>query len=127
MGRAVAFQPPDLTDIIDRAAKDWRWSPTQKKQARVWYERFLELVYDHPGGMVYIITPEADQLWHTHITFTVRYREYCDGILGFYLEHTPDKYAPTPTAKLVAAVKGVYAAKNWPTSDINSRSLTSCH
>jgi hypothetical protein len=114
MGRAVKFQAPDLTEIVDRAARDWRWTATQRADAVLWYPRFLHLVYDNPGGATYMISVAADQLWHTHITYTVRYREYCEAILGFYLEHTPIANPPPPTPAQLRAVRAMYKKKRWP-------------
>jgi hypothetical protein len=114
MGRAVKFQAPDLTEVIDRAQADWHWTKAQRAEAIRWYQRFLELVYDNPGGRSFIVSEAADQLWHTHITFTLRYRAYCLAILGFYLEHTPIMDPPPPSPALVKFVRATYANKGWP-------------
>lgn len=115
MGRAATFDPPDLgsTGILARAAADegWAGGATGKtaKNAELWYDRFLELCYDSPGSSPPLLTHEADLLWHTHITFTQQYTNYCDSILGFYLDHIPNVPRRPPTAAEVAAAKAAYA------------------
>ena len=111
MGKAAKFQAPDLigTGILDRAARDWGWKgPEAKRRATEWYVAFLNVVYNNPGGRVFIVTKEADQLWHTHITYTVRYRQYCEAILGFYLDHTPTFHTITFTAEDAKAAQQAY-------------------
>jgi hypothetical protein len=100
MGRAATFEKPDLGGVLQRADSDWNWNGDKaiSDSAVKWYEAFLKVVYNNPGGRSYIVTTEADQLWHTHMTFTARYRQYCISILGFFLDHTPplDTYVASP-------------------------------
>lgn len=120
MGKAAEFQAPDLisTGILDRAAEDWEWKgQVAKNKAMKWYVAFLNVVYNNPGGRNFIVTREADELWHTHITFTLKYRQYCEAILGFYLEHTPYPQGyPKATAKDVRAAQQAYkpVTDDWP-------------
>lgn len=114
MGRAASFDPPDLdtTGILERAALDAGWpggkTGKKAKTAQLWYERFLELCYDNPGSAPPLLTSEADELWHTHITFTQQYRNYCESILGYYLDHIPNVPRRPPTPAEVAAAKKAY-------------------
>ena len=107
MGRAASFSPPDLDSngVLQRAMSDNKWSKTRADNARTWYEHFLEVCYSYPGAVVHLMTPDADELWHTHITFTRPYRNYCDSILGYYLDHNPvvPRRAPTAAEKQTAA------------------------
>ena len=111
MGRASAFVAPDLinTGILDQAVTENGWKQPIADQARVWYDRFLELCYDNPGRPVPILTQNADKLWHTHITFTKQYTNYCMAILGFYLDHIPNVPRRAPTPAEVAAARALYA------------------
>lgn len=124
MGKAAQFQAPDLeeTGILDRAAEDWGWKDQATRNLAIkWYVAFLEVVYNNPGGRNVLITREADQLWHTHITFTVKYRQYCEAVLGFYLDHTPQErgYRTTVSPKDVEVAKQAYKAVVDDWSDIN--------
>ena len=113
MGRAAKFVPPDLatTGVLAQAIADFGWSKTTAGKAETWYDRFLELCYDNPGSAPPLLTTEADQLWHTHITFTQPYANYCNSILGFYLDHIPNVPRRPPTPAEVATAKAAY--KKW--------------
>lgn len=108
MGRAPQFEAPDLSGITDRAARDYNWQGNDEATAVKWYVAFLALVYKNPGGQNYIVTTQADQLWHTHMTFTVRYRQYCESVLGFFLDHTPLATVPVLTEPEIQAVQAAY-------------------
>lgn len=115
MGRASKFSPPDLdtTGVLDQAAADCNWkggsTGKQAKDAELWYDRFLELCYDHPGSSPPLLTADADCLWHTHITFTQAYSNWCDSILGYYLDHVPNVPRRPPTPDELAVAKKWYA------------------
>ena len=110
MGRAAQFVEPDLTGVVERADRDSNWGGDKGKigNAKKWYVAFLHAVYNSPGGRCYIVTDEADQLWHTHMTFSVRYRAYCESILGTFLDHTPPLDSYQATAADVAAAQTAY-------------------
>src|SRR5260370_15932540 len=104
VGRAATFVKPDLSGILERAKAEYKWKgPDDATEAELWYDRFLELVWGNPGGVTYMVGEKADQLWHTHISFTTRYSAYCLAIFGFVLDHTPTPNAPPLTAAEVAA------------------------
>lgn len=134
MARATGFVPPDLdsTGILARAAADegWPGGATGKtaQKAELWYDRFLELCYDNPGSAPPLLTSEADQLWHTHITFTQQYTNWCQSILGFYLDHIPNVPRRPPTAAELAAAKKAYS-KWGPTvvKTITPDMIVGCH
>lgn len=109
MGRSAVFVAPDLSGILDTAKAEYGWTDADAQLARTWYDHFLELNWATPGGHIYMINASADKLWHTHITFTARYRNYCDSVLGFYLEHTPIYPRPKASAREQAAARAQYA------------------
>src|SRR5260370_7280942 len=102
MGRAATFVKPDLTGILDRAKAEYKWKgPNDATEAELWYDRFLELVWANPAGVTYMVGEKADQLCHTHISFTTRYRAYYLAISAFVLHHTPTPHAsPLTTTDL---------------------------
>lgn len=129
MGKAPEFQVPDLigTRILARAAEDWGWKgQAASNRATKWYFAFLHVVYDNPGGRNFIVTREADQLWHTHVTFTIKYRQYCEAILGFYLDHTPTPNRLKATAQDVRDAKRAYKPITDDWNDIRIRELVNC-
>ena len=97
MTRAKDFQEPDLRGIIDVATKYWKW-PDQATadRARDWYVAFLRLVHSNPGGLNFIITEEAHQLWHTHMASECRYSQYTEAILGCDLGRHQDALPDVP-------------------------------
>src|SRR5690242_19295673 len=112
MTRAALFVEPDLTGIIERAAADANWPKNDqaiRDNAKKWYVAFLHVVYNNPGGRCFIVTNEADDLWHTHITFTLRYRQWCESVLGFYLDHTPALHDYQATQADAAAATAAYS------------------
>jgi hypothetical protein len=78
-----------IEDILDVAAKDCGWTPTQAAEADLWYRRFLLLSLQRGRKPVYGISAKSDCLWHAHIAYTKRYRRDCQRIFGAYLDHTP--------------------------------------
>lgn len=93
MTRADRFMEPDLRGIIDVAAKQWKWPDDHGatiQKATDWYVAFLRLVHSNPGGLNFIVTEEAHQLWHTHMAFECRYTQYTEAILGCDLGRHPD-------------------------------------
>ncbi|HEV2140279.1 MAG TPA: hypothetical protein VGT01_03730 [Candidatus Dormibacteraeota bacterium] len=110
MGKAATFRKPNLVSngVLARARADNKWNKTTTARARTWYERFLEVCYNNRrGARIYLLTAEADKLWHTHITFTRSYRNYCESVLGSFLDHTPviPRRAPTKAERARARVQ----------------------
>lgn len=124
MGRAAAFVAPDLSGVITRATSEYKWTKAQAADAETWYVNFLHLVWSNPGGVSYIVGQNADQLWHTHMTFSVRYTAYCMAILGFYLDHTPIPNPPPLTAAVKSACVAAYATIG--VNNVNPNSITAC-
>ncbi|NJN23732.1 MAG: glycine-rich domain-containing protein-like [Acaryochloridaceae cyanobacterium RL_2_7] len=64
------------------------WSYEKAKGAIAQYRQFLCLVYLYPNKQI-IPSREVDDVWHTHILDTAKYREDCDLLFGDYLDHWP--------------------------------------
>jgi hypothetical protein len=66
----------------------------------------------------------ADRLWHTHMTFSVRYTAYCMAVFGFYLNHTPiNNPTPVTDAEKQACI-AAYAAIG--VQGVKADSITPC-
>lgn len=125
MAKAATFQPPDLSGVIDRATNEYTWTKAQAADAQTWYVNFLKLVWMNPGGVSYIVGQDADRLWHTHMTFSVRYTAYCLAVLGFYLDHTP---IPNPGALTPAEQQAcVTAYATIGVNNVDTNSITPCY
>ena len=64
------------------------WSLEQATQAIELYRRFLFLNYLYPDRAI-VPSREIDQVWHTHILDTAKYREDCDTLFGQFMDHWP--------------------------------------
>ncbi|MEL6353684.1 MAG: glycine-rich domain-containing protein-like [Cyanobacteria bacterium J06627_28] len=64
------------------------WSLQRATQAIEQYRRFLFLVYKYPDEKI-VPSRETDEVWHTHILDTSKYREDCDRLFGKFMDHWP--------------------------------------
>jgi hypothetical protein len=52
------------------------------------YRQYLFLYYLYPDRIL-VPSREIDQVWHTHILDTAKYREDCDQLFGRFIDHWP--------------------------------------
>jgi hypothetical protein len=52
------------------------------------YRRYLIMRVFHSGELPMYSIP-IDDAWHAHILHTAKYRQFCDRIYGYYLDHRP--------------------------------------
>ncbi|MEL6776657.1 MAG: glycine-rich domain-containing protein-like [Cyanobacteria bacterium J06597_16] len=64
------------------------WTIERATQAIEQYRRFLFLVNQYPERKI-VPSREIDQVWHTHILDTAKYRQDCDLIFGEFMDHWP--------------------------------------
>ena len=64
------------------------WTLDQATQAIEQYRRFLFLTYRYPQQTI-VPSREVDQVWHTHILDTEKYRDDCDQLFGRFIDHWP--------------------------------------
>lgn len=64
------------------------WSLERATRAIELYRRFLLLNYLYPDQPI-VPSREIDQVWHTHILDTAKYREDCDVLFGQFMDHWP--------------------------------------
>ena len=64
------------------------WSIQKVTRAIEQYRRFLFLHHRHPTAEL-VPTPEIDQVWHTHILDTVKYRQDCHWLFDRFIDHYP--------------------------------------
>jgi hypothetical protein len=80
----------DLGPIMFKlmATKDGKgWSREKTEAAVESYRRFLFLTVTQ--GETIVPSQDADEVWHTHILDTRKYREDCGETFGFFLDHFP--------------------------------------
>lgn len=64
------------------------WSVENADTVAGQYRQFLMLCYLYPGKSI-VPTKDIDEVWHTHILDTAKYREDCESIFGHFLDHFP--------------------------------------
>jgi len=64
------------------------WTLERATSAIQLYRRFLFLNYLYPDQTI-VPSREIDQVWHTHILDTAKYREDCDALFGRFMDHWP--------------------------------------
>ncbi|MBI2033956.1 MAG: hypothetical protein HYT13_02565 [Candidatus Liptonbacteria bacterium] len=63
------------------------WSREKVDRVEVLYKRFLFLAGS--DSRPFMPTSEIDEMWHAHMLDTIKYREDCERIFGFFLDHFP--------------------------------------
>lgn len=97
----------DLSVIQEKlcASKEHRgmeWTQQRAQEAIIWYRRMLVTVYlyfDHAAPL----TDDMDEVWHTHILHTDKYRTDCQALFGRFLDHMP--CSPSSPQGVVKAMK----------------------
>ena len=125
MARAAKWFAPDLNKngVVEKAATKHNWSAADKKEAKDWYENFLQAAWNAQGASIDVLNRKADDLWHEHIQIdTQDYTDYCNNCFGSFLHHVSVDSQPAATPAQLAAVQPYYAP-HWPIPD----SIVSCH
>ena len=84
----------DLTEVVEAAKRKHGWSNNMANHAELWYRRFLivsQRQSTESGTIAAVVGIEdtSDDLWHEHISQTVKYRTDCEKMFGGFLDHTP--------------------------------------
>lgn len=81
----------DLEPIIFKLVNPENGTPltlVQADAATAKYRQYLKLCAIYPGKSI-VPNKEIDQVWHTHILDTAKYRDDCELIFGRFLDHFP--------------------------------------
>ncbi|MBA3679502.1 hypothetical protein H0W80_04965 [Candidatus Saccharibacteria bacterium] len=87
----VLIDELDLEPIIFKLVNPEDGTPLSLAQADVVtmkYRQYLKLCAMYPGKSI-VPNKEIDQVWHTHILDTAKYRDDCDQVFGKFLDHFP--------------------------------------
>ena len=94
----IAFAYP-IDEIIRRYAKDHDLPVSAAEEHAAEAKKFLVLCALN-ADKSYAVRGPIDDFWHTFITFTPRYMDFCERIAGSYIHHNPsteersyDKYS----------------------------------
>lgn len=77
----------DLDPIVVKVMYEESWTLQQALSAVEEYRRFLFLTVTKPEAIV--PTEFVDAVWHAHILDTAKYRDDCQQLFGFFLDHFP--------------------------------------
>lgn len=71
-------------------------SPEEYQEAFTEFKKYVALVGLY-GKRISMASPKVDEVWHQFILFTREYSDFCDGMLGKFLDHRPKtSYTPVP-------------------------------
>ena len=78
-------------DLSQIACKLMHYGWPRQKIARslMRYLMFLTLVYLYPNTVL-VPTQEIDRVWHCHILHTRKYRQDCEMLFGYFVDHEPE-------------------------------------
>jgi hypothetical protein len=72
------------------------WTRQQALRAIRRYKTFLFVSYLYPP-IVLIPTQEIDRVWHCHILHTCKYRQDCEMLFGYFIDHEPESAVSSET------------------------------
>jgi len=67
----------------------YRWTRRQAFLAIDRYKAFLFVSYLYPEVLL-VPTQEIDRVWHCHILHTRKYRQDCEMLFGYFIDHEPE-------------------------------------
>jgi len=83
----LALNLLDLQPLRAKLAEKYPGDPRLLELIEIRYRRFLYLVAT--TGEELVPSEDIDELWHIHILDTIKYRNDCQNIFGFFLDHFP--------------------------------------
>lgn len=78
----------DFGMLKNKLGQEKGWSSEYQDEVEELYRRFLALNVLYPDRKVCPTGP-IDEFWHAHILDTIAYKQDCDYLFGYYLEHFP--------------------------------------
>lgn len=72
------------------------WTRQQALRAMRRYKTFLFISYLYPHTVL-IPTQEIDRVWHCHILHTCKYRQDCEMLFGYFIDHEPESAVSSET------------------------------
>jgi hypothetical protein len=94
----------NMDTVVSRYAKNQKISLEDARQHEKELKRYFTLVIDNPG-VVYGMCGPVDELWHTFLSFTLLYHEFCTTTAGRFLHHFPNDNAGDRPTKDVGNYK----------------------
>ena len=76
----------DLTLVKARTMRVFKWDEDRANSAVQEYKKMLVMA---KLGVHVVPGKDIDEIWHSHILFTINYIKDCDYFFGYYLNHKP--------------------------------------
>jgi hypothetical protein len=80
----------DLRSVIARYMREKKTSRERAEVIAYEMLRYLTLCHVKPDSD-WTVTGEVDEMWHTFILFTQKYRAFCDSVFGEFVDHIPSE------------------------------------
>ncbi len=78
----------DLTRVMEKVAKETGMDAADIVIAEDLYRKFLTLKFKNPT--LEMAPPViVDHVWDVHVMFTKQYRQDCDMLFGYFVDHNP--------------------------------------
>lgn len=79
----------DFSFLKDRFSDKVASSDKQFLEIQQEFKRFVKMMLKFKGPLA-VLGQKIDEFWHTFILFTPQYRQFCDNVLGRYIDHQPN-------------------------------------
>ncbi len=80
-----------LSKIVTRFKKDHNVNDSDVTLYEKELRRFLILCALYPQENVGMYSKPVDELWHTFITYTKEYKQFCKEVAGRFIHHVPNE------------------------------------
>ena len=89
MEKLKALNLSPIAAYLMNPQNGYGWCRRQAVQAIRCYKTFLFVCYLYPQIRL-VPTQEIDCVWHAHILHTRLYRQDCERVFGYFIDHEPD-------------------------------------
>lgn len=111
MEKLKALNLSPIAAYLMHPQNGYGWCQRQTLQAMARYKAFLFVCYLYPQVRL-VPTQEIDCVWHTHLLHTRLYRQDCERLFGYFIDHEPD-----------SAFGGETESKNGDVAFVQTQSL----
>nr|VFK16557.1 MAG: hypothetical protein BECKLPF1236B_GA0070989_109713 [Candidatus Kentron sp. LPFa] len=101
-----SIQETDFSFVREKTSRYIEHETTERfRHAECEFKKFLTLVKFGQGPLA-IPSSAVDEIWHAFILYTPQYRQFCEEVFGFFVDHQPNSVeTPVPTS----AISNFYA------------------
>ncbi|MFC1626216.1 glycine-rich domain-containing protein [Pseudomonadota bacterium] len=78
----------DFSSVIYKYSVENKFDEETSRETLEEMKKWLAMCASNPNND-YVLFGEVDVMWHQFILFTKKYREFCDQVFGYFLDHVP--------------------------------------